>query len=44
MKCDKCENEAVYIGKADPYDEEINGDATPVNLCEKCRQSSLDDI
>ena len=48
MKCIDCgcedsEKNPVTLGP-DPYAEEINGDNTEVWECQRCRDSSLEDI
>ena len=47
--CDDCYEygnltEATRIQEPDPFQEEINNDITPVDLCDSCYRSSLHDI
>ena len=47
IQCETClrwfdEDEIYY--EADPFNEEINGDSTPIWQCADCIQESADDI
>lgn len=48
--CDECWEwrkiltKATHIQEPDPFAEEINGDNTPVDLCERHYQISCDEI
>lgn len=48
--CDYCwKNEekltiATHIQEPDPFNDEINGDETPFDLCDDCYQERLYDI
>lgn len=48
--CDDCYDcgkqlvPATHIQEPDPFAEELNGDETPCDLCDKCYEDSLMDI
>lgn len=43
-KCESCGTTENVTFAPDPYDEDINGDDTPVHLCEHCREERAADI
>lgn len=43
-KCESCGMTDNVTFAPDPYDEDINGDDTPVHLCENCREERAADI
>ena len=43
-KCSSCGEKADCEYGPNPYQHDVNGDDTPVWMCEPCRQQSADDI
>jgi len=43
-KCESCNKINLCEYAPCPYNEEINGDSTPVSLCDNCRHERAMDI
>jgi len=43
-KCECCGTTKNVTFAPDPYQEDVNNDHTPVNLCGDCRDRASDDI